>query len=103
MNLESILGLLGGGVGVFLLKAYADWRSAKKDDTKDAAEAWQQIADRETDRLSKLENRVLILEKSVMEKDVYIKQLERALLAMGGTLPEIIGTTGVSGGDGSAV
>ncbi len=59
MNLESILGLLGGGVGVFLLKAYADWRNAKKGDTKDAAEAWQQIADRESDRLS---NTIAIVE-----------------------------------------
>ncbi len=79
MNLESILGLLGGGVGVFLLKAFADWRKAKQEDKQDAVGAWQQIANRESSRLEKLENRVQELEKMMLEKDQYINRLEQQL------------------------
>ncbi len=89
MNLEAILGLLGGGVGVFLLKAYADWHKNKRGDRKDVVGAWQEIADREQARLTKLETRVSMLEKAVLEKDIYIKELERALLSADLKLPDV--------------
>jgi hypothetical protein len=82
------LGLLGGGVGVFLLKAYADWHNAKRGDKKDVVGAWQEIADRESARLGKLETRVAMLEKVVLEKEVYINQLERVIVGAGLSLPE---------------
>lgn len=88
MNLEALLGLLGGGLGAFLLKLYADWRKNKRGDTKDVVGAWQQIADRESERISKLEKRVTALEKVVLEKDAYIKQLERLIMDSGLKLPE---------------
>ena len=80
MNWETILSLLGGGLGVFLLKLYADWHKRKRGDTKDVVGAWQQIADRESTRLEKLENRVTLLEKIVLERDFYIKQLEQIII-----------------------
>ena len=89
MNLESILGLLGGGVGVFLLKAYADWHKTKRGDKKDIVGAWQEIADREAGRLSKLEARVSLLEKLMLEKDAYIHQLERIIIEAKLNLPEM--------------
>ena len=90
MNLEVILGLLGGGLGVFLLKAYADWHKTKRGDKKDVVGAWQQIADRESTRLEKLEARVALLEKLMLEKDFYIKQLEQIILDSGLKLPNCI-------------
>jgi len=89
VNLESILGLLGGGVGVFLLKAYADWHKTKRGDKKDIVGAWQEIADREAGRLSKLEARVSLLEKLMLEKDAYIHQLERIIIEAKLNLPEM--------------
>lgn len=99
MNWESVLSLLGGGVGVFVLKLYADWRKSKRGDTKDVVGAWQQIADRETSRLEKLEDRVTLLEKIVLEKELYIKQLERIILESGLKLPlgEYNGAKGTDG------
>ncbi|MDR2712566.1 MAG: hypothetical protein LBB91_05570 [Clostridiales bacterium] len=88
MNWESILGLLGGGLGVFILKLYADWHKAKSEDTKNVVGAWQQIADRETTRLEKLEDRVTLLEKIVLEKDSYIKELEHTIFNAGLKLPD---------------
>ncbi len=76
-------------MGVFILKAYADWHKAKRGDTKDVVGAWQQIADRESTRLGKLESRVSILEKIVLEKDFYIKQLEHLIKDAGLDLPDI--------------
>ncbi len=87
MNLEAILGLLGGGAGVFILKFYTDWRKSKRGDTKDVVGAWQEIADRESKRITSLEKRVTVLEKSVLEKDVYIKQLEHIILQANLKLP----------------
>jgi len=80
--------MLGGGLGVFLLKAYADWHERKRGDTKAVIGAWQQIADRETGRLEKLETRVTLLEKIVLEKDFYIKQLEHIIIDAGLKLPD---------------
>ena len=87
MNWEALLGLLGGGLGVFILKLYGDWRNAKRGATKNEAGAWQQIADRESKRYETLEARVTRLEKVVLEQNVYIKQLEHVIIAAGLTLP----------------
>ena len=87
MNWEAVLSLLGGGLGVFLLKLYADWHKRKRGDTKDVVGAWQQIADREVTRLEKLEARVTLLEKIVLERDFYIKQLEHTIIEAGIKLP----------------
>ncbi len=65
MNLESILAMLGSGAGVFLLKVYADWRQAKRGDTKDAVGAWQQIADRESQRFHTLETQITTQERRI--------------------------------------
>ena len=88
MNWEAILSLLGGGLGVFLLKLYADWHKRKRGDKQDVVGAWQQIADRETTRIGKLEDRVTLLEKAVLEKDIYINQLEELVLEAGLKLPK---------------
>lgn len=87
MNLESILAMLGSGAGVFLLKVYADWRQAKRGDTKDAVGAWQQIADRESQRFHTLETQITAQEKTLAEKDEYIRQLEHVILQAGLSLP----------------
>ncbi len=87
MNLESILAMLGSGLGVFLLKVYADWRQAKRGDTKDAVGAWQQIADRESQRFHTLETQITTQEKTLTDKDEYIRQLERVILQAGLSLP----------------
>ena len=87
MNWEAILSALGGGLGVFILNFVANWQKTKRDDTKDVVGAWQQIADRETSRYEKLEARVTFLEKAVLEKDAYIKQLEHTIIAAGLQLP----------------
>lgn len=87
MNLESILAMLGSGAGVFLLKVYADWRQAKRGDTKDAVGAWQQIADRESQRFHTLETQITTQEKTLAEKDEYIRQLEHVILQAGLSLP----------------
>ena len=96
MNWEPILGMLGGGLGVFLLKAYADWHKTKRGDKKDVIGAWQEIADRETSRLQRFEEeqnslkaRVTVLEKMMLEKDFYIKQLEHIIIDAGLKLPKI--------------
>ena len=54
INIENIISLLGGGVGVFALKFYNDWRKVKRGDAKDVVGAWQQIADREAGRHERL-------------------------------------------------
>ena len=87
MNLETILSLLGGSVGVFLLKTYNDWRNAKRGDRQDIIGAWQQMAEREKERIEKIEARVALLEKLMLEKDFYIKQLERVIADAGQKLP----------------
>jgi hypothetical protein len=87
MNLETILGLLGGGFGVFVLKFYADWHKLKHGYKKDALGAWQEIATRETSRFEKIEARVTMLEKIMLEKDFYIKQLESVIIQAGLNLP----------------
>ena len=89
MSFEAILSMLGGGVGVFLLKIYADWHKNKRGDKKDVVGAWQEIADRDAKRLEKLEARVTLLEKMMIEKDFYIKQLERVIVDAGLKLPVI--------------
>ena len=99
MSLEDLLCMLGGGLGVFLLKAYADWHERKRGATKEVIGAWQQIADRESGRLEKLETRVTLLEKIVLEKDFYIKQLEHNIIAAGLNLPDldtILDSAGIS-------
>ena len=95
LDLSAILGLLGGGAGVFLLKLYADWSKAKRGDKQEVVGAWQQIADRETGRIEKLEERVTRLEQMALEKDneirlcrIYISQLERIIIGAGLTLPD---------------
>ena len=87
MSWETILGLFGGGFGVFLLKLFADWHQAKRGDRQDAVGAWQQIADRESARLGRLEARVALLEKIVLERDMYIRQLERVIIEADLQLP----------------
>ena len=89
MSLEDLLCMLGGGLGVFLLKAYADWHERKHGAAKEVIGAWQQIADRESGRLEKLETRVILLEKIVLEKDFYIKQLEHNIIEAGLKLPDL--------------
>jgi len=92
MNWEALLGLLGGGLGVFILKFYGDWRNAKRGDRMDVVGAWQKIADRESGRLERLEARVSLLEKIVLERDFYIKQLERIIIDAGLKLPDRVET-----------
>ncbi len=87
MSLEAILGLLGGGVGVFLLKFYADWSKNKRGDTKDVVGAWQQIADRESARIKNCNSHVEQLDKLMLEKDFYISQLENMIIGAGLSLP----------------
>jgi len=87
MNLESLFIALGGGLGVFILKLYADWQKNKRGDRKDIVGAWQQIADREANRLERLEARVSLLEKIVLERDFYIRQLEHIIIDAGLALP----------------
>ena len=87
MDIVNIVGLLSGGVGVFLLKFYTDWRKNKRGDTKDVVGAWQQIADRESVKYEKLEARVTLLERIVFERDAYIRQLEQTIISAGLSLP----------------
>ena len=85
---EYVISLLSGGAGVFLLKFYADWRKAKRGDKKDVVGAWQEIADRESIRYERLEERATYLEKIVFERDHYIKQLEKIIVYAGLPLPD---------------
>ena len=89
MEWENIISLLGGGVGVFILKLYSDWHKTKRGDTKDVVGAWQQIADREIGRLERLEARVSLLEKTLLDRDFYIKQVEAIVLEAGLKLPNV--------------
>lgn len=88
MNIESIISMLGGGVGVFTIKLYTDWRQAKRGDTKDVIGAWQQIADRESQRLHVLEERIATLEKLMLEKDEYINKMEHLILQANLRIPD---------------
>jgi len=82
----AILSALGGGVGVFILKLITDFRKSKHTTKKEAAEAWQQIADRESERLGKLEERIDELEKNIEKcsrvcniQERYILKLEQII------------------------
>ncbi|MDR0314628.1 MAG: hypothetical protein LBH71_01590 [Oscillospiraceae bacterium] len=86
--LPAILSALGGGTGMFLLKFISDLNKTKREDSKEVVGAWQHIADRETQRLERLEERVTILEKAVLEKDHYIRYLEHEILQHGLTPPD---------------
>jgi len=85
---EYVISLLSGGAGVFLIKFYADWRKAKRGDQKDAIGAWQEIADRESVRYERLENRATYLEKIIFERDHYVMQLEHIIINAGLALPD---------------
>lgn len=88
MNIENILGLCGGGLGVFLLKLYNDVRKTKRGDSKDVVGAWQQIAEREASKIERLEARVAELESEALIREVYIGRLESALNTAGVDLPD---------------
>jgi len=89
MGWENLISLLGGGAGVFILKLYSDWHKTKRGDTKDVVGAWQQIADREAGRLERLETRISSLEKILLDRDFYIKQIEAVVLEAGLKLPKV--------------
>ena len=87
MTLESLLTLLAGGLGVFILNMYINWKKSKREEKKDAVGAWRDIADHGNKRIEKLEDRVKRLENLMLEKDHYIKQLEHVILQNGLQLP----------------
>lgn len=87
MNWETFIGLVGGGLATVIAKFYIDWRTSKREDKKDTVTAWQQIADRESSRITALEERVTVLERSLLEKETYIKRLEKTLYESGLALP----------------
>ena len=88
MDWVNIAALLGGGAGVFLLKLYGDWHKYKRGDKTDAVGMWQQIADREAGRHERLENRIAELERIVMDRNYYIRQLERTIAEAGLKAPD---------------
>jgi len=88
INWEYIVSLLSGGLGVFLLKLYGDWRKNKRGDAKDVVGGWQEIAGRESDRYDRLEVRATLLEAKINDRDYYIKQLEKIIVQAGLKLPE---------------
>ncbi|MDR1565538.1 MAG: hypothetical protein LBS74_11330 [Oscillospiraceae bacterium] len=87
MNLQTFLGLLGGGLGVFAIKLYVDWRKVKRTGQKDAVSPWQELVDRDAKRLNTLKNRITLLEENVDEKDGYIQKLEHVIIEAGLNLP----------------
>ena len=88
MELEQIVSLLGGGLGVLLIKFYNDWRAAKRGDKTDVVGAWQQIADREAGRYERVEARVNMLEQVVYDQERYVKKLEHIIVDTGLKLPD---------------
>ena len=86
MNWEA---LLSGGLGVAVVGLIAKLYAGKREDKKDAAGAWQMIADRESERYGELAARVSFLEKKMEEKDKYAKLLEHTIISAGLKLPDV--------------
>ena len=94
-TLADIIGALGGGLGLFLLKFYNDWLRAKRGDAKDLVGAWQEIVDRGSDQIKQLEERLAQIEEryrqinqDIAELMVYIGVLEKIIIDAGMELPK---------------
>ena len=85
---EMILTFVGGGGLVAVAKVYSDWQRQKRGDKQDVVGAWQEVAKHNHEQLERLEARVTLLEHIVIERDTYIRKLERKLTENGIELPE---------------
>lgn len=96
MDLSIIISALSGGLGIWIVNLLSNIYKVKKEYKRDTIDAWKEIADREGGWREKLETRIEILEKSVLEKDTIINDLrftiytyERLLKRNNIEIPEI--------------